>query len=183
MSNLYFPEKDKSSGIYVFGMLGGMGQGTRLFCRILADALAIIPAVDYCKILGKSEAFISNVKAGRKKPPLKSVEKWADALKLSGEKRDEFLTAARLANSPPEIERDYLIMQEALAGIGRQSTLSAAEPAADYTPEPAEDEDVAQARRQIAILRDATVRHRPATRGTAHQARPPSETLDITGAR
>lgn len=53
-------------------------------------------------------AYFSQVRAGKKPPPLEHIEGWADALELKGEKRQWFLDLAAVAHLPPSVQERFV---------------------------------------------------------------------------
>ena len=49
--------------------------------------------------LGRSSGFMSKVAHGTKLPAVDHIETWADALRLTGEVRDDFIRSAHLAHA------------------------------------------------------------------------------------
>lgn len=62
------------------------------------------------------QGYLTKVLRGTRPPPLSRIEAWANALDLNGEKRQEFLDLAYIAN----ISRDYPEAQGRLVSVLRQ---------------------------------------------------------------
>ena len=58
----------------------------------LADRLQVAPA------------YVHLIRTGKKRPPVRDIDLWADALELSGAARERFLDLAALDHTPPRIQ-------------------------------------------------------------------------------
>ena len=54
---------------------------------------------------GIHRAYVTRVLKGEKRVPLANAEDWADALRLSGASREEFLDLIALSHSPERVQR------------------------------------------------------------------------------
>ena len=55
---------------------------------------------DFAKKVEVDPGFLSGVLTGKRCPPLKNIEKWAEALELSGESRRNFVETGNLTHCP-----------------------------------------------------------------------------------
>ena len=77
---------------------------TNPFGTYLTDrwkALGISQA-EFCRRIGSPAGWIQQVRSGVKTPPLERMQRWADALSISGVERSYFCDVARLMHIPPE---------------------------------------------------------------------------------
>lgn len=58
----------------------------------------------FAKRLGVTPPYVFQIIKGDTNIPVSKVEKWADALKLTGKEREQFLEAAYLTHCPPYIQ-------------------------------------------------------------------------------
>lgn len=82
------------------------------FGDTLCDAIkaAGMTQLAFAQAVLSSSGNITDVIKGRRLPPLKHLEKWADVLGLSGANRDEFISAGQLEHTP-ELIRNQIISQ------------------------------------------------------------------------
>jgi transcriptional regulator with XRE-family HTH domain len=57
----------------------------------------------FAALIDVQPAFLNKVMQGDRTVPLKRIEAWADALKLRGNDREQFLEAGFLTHTPPYI--------------------------------------------------------------------------------
>ncbi len=76
------------------------------FGPILAAALESrgMAQREFARVVGIQQGSLQHILKGRRKPPLKAIPKWADALRLKGTDREEFLEAAYLRHAPPYVQ-------------------------------------------------------------------------------
>ena len=76
-----------------------------------------------------SQPNISAIKNGRRAPPLKKVERWAEVLGITGEQREFFMDLAALANAPKRVlnmfRRDHPAFQAMLILAERDTFMEA----------------------------------------------------------
>lgn len=66
-------------------------------------------------VINLSQNHVSNISTGVRQPPLDKLVVLADFLELSGQKREEFLEAAYLAHTPPQIRTRQMRMEKTIA--------------------------------------------------------------------
>jgi transcriptional regulator with XRE-family HTH domain len=79
----------------------GLTQFSDVLYRLLDDR--DLSVNDFAQRAGITAPFVSSIRAGRNKPPLASMERWADILGLTGDLREYFLDLAALANTSPRV--------------------------------------------------------------------------------
>lgn len=57
----------------------------------------------FARLVGRSHTDISRIESGQRKPPAALMAAWADALRLTGSQRDDFLAMAGLMHVPEEL--------------------------------------------------------------------------------
>ena len=75
------------------------------FARLLADMIPYRQQAAFARRAGTSKGNLSHVLSEFRKPPLKTIDKWADALDLVGDQRDNFIDLAHLAHAPDRVQR------------------------------------------------------------------------------
>ncbi len=74
---------------------------------------------EFATSAGSSLGFVHNVIVGAAKPPKKTatLERWADALSLKGQKREEFILAGILERTPKEIRQLIVDLKAGIAEL------------------------------------------------------------------
>lgn len=75
---------------------------------------------EYARAVRHPPPFVNQVIHGKRTPPLKQLETWADTLDLSGEERATFLRLALLAHCPGPIQDDYLRLRARVDKLERR---------------------------------------------------------------
>jgi len=75
-------------GVFLREILNEQGLGVREGARILGDF---------------DPGWLGGILSAKRPPPLAQLEAWADALKLRGEQRQEFLDLGYLTHCPDEV--------------------------------------------------------------------------------
>ncbi len=78
----------------------------------------------FARACGSTAGFINNVCRDRRLPPLDRIDSWADALKLTGPEREQFLIEANLAHCPPVIAAGWRTLEARIAALERQRLTS-----------------------------------------------------------
>jgi transcriptional regulator with XRE-family HTH domain len=89
-----------------------------LFGDLLRSCLseAGMSQMDLARAVGTSSSVVSQTCTGRRPPPLDRIAAWAEALKLAGGPRDDFISAAYLAHAPGEVQERLRRLEEAMGG-------------------------------------------------------------------
>lgn len=74
---------------------------------------------EFARRVNRDSGYLNRVAMGRRGPPDRGLETWADRLQLTGQKRDQFLLAAAIARSPKAVQ-SYIRRLEASEGSGSQ---------------------------------------------------------------
>jgi hypothetical protein len=77
----------------------------------------------WARTVGITQGFASNLLAGRRTPPLKELETWADSLALAGEERQLFLDLAAIAHLPTTAQSRLVALLDDAAGLRAQARL------------------------------------------------------------
>lgn len=64
---------------------------------------------------------MNNVIQGERRPPLDSLEPWADVLGLKGQERERFILAGQLAHSPEAVRKHLAKVEAELERLRRRS--------------------------------------------------------------
>ena len=114
---------------------------------------------EFAQRVGYAHSNISAIMAGRRPPPLDRIERWADALGLDGQERQEFLEEAYLAHAPQQVRHivdrmrveidsleamqiDQMGRITRLVADGSEADQFCAEPPADRASAPAQPDAV-----------------------------------------
>jgi hypothetical protein len=71
----------------------------------------------WARMVGITQGFASNLMAGRRTPPLRELETWADSLALGGEERQRFLDLAAIAHLPAAAQVRLVALLDDAAGL------------------------------------------------------------------
>jgi hypothetical protein len=77
----------------------------------------------WARTVGITQGFASNLMAGRRTPPLKEMERWADSLRLAGEERQRFIDLAAIAHLPATAQARLVALIDDAAGLRAQARL------------------------------------------------------------
>lgn len=126
------------------------------FGDLLKTALdqAGMSQMDLARALTTSSSVISQTCSGQRLPPLDRIAVWADALRLSASRREDFIAAAHLAHAPERVQQQVGRLQETVDAAGEAS------PAALRLGESAVDE-VAIAHQVAAAIADCYAQFDP----------------------
>jgi hypothetical protein len=91
-----------------------MRFGTLLKHHIAASGRSISA---WARMVGITQGFASNLMAGRRTPPLRELEAWADSLALADEERQRFLDLAAIAHLPAAAQARLVDLLEDAAGL------------------------------------------------------------------
>jgi transcriptional regulator with XRE-family HTH domain len=74
----------------------------------------------FARMVGRPQQTIQAFLSGRNKPPLELIIPWADALKLRGAEREQFVTLAYEPHTPPAVWSMLEDLQAQVAELTRQ---------------------------------------------------------------
>ena len=84
-------------GILIKRLINEKYKSIREFCRIAEPK----------SNNNGSTAYISNVMAGKRPPPIEKIDKWINALELDKEEAKKFLYLACVAHLPKEVQPEF----------------------------------------------------------------------------
>lgn len=80
---------------------------TQLIDRKFESRRAFIRAAEPRAAEHSAQAYLSQVIAGKKPPPIDRIDGWADALELKDKERDRFIDLACIAHLPIEVQPHF----------------------------------------------------------------------------
>jgi transcriptional regulator with XRE-family HTH domain len=85
---------------------------------------------EWARTVGITQGFASNLLAGRRTPPLRELEAWADSFGIAGDERQRFIDLAAIAHLPDTAQERLVALLDDAAGLRAQARLLPAEPSA-----------------------------------------------------
>jgi len=77
----------------------------------------------WARTVGITQGFASNLLAGRRTPPLRELESWADSLGIAGEERQRFIDLAAIAHLPATAQARMVDLLDDAAGLRARARL------------------------------------------------------------
>jgi transcriptional regulator with XRE-family HTH domain len=125
--------REKFAGTQAMDIVNYMSFGDLLRAALAERGLSTRTAQP---LLQLSYPMISQVCTGRRLPPLDRIEAWADALKITGDDRSDFLRAAYLAHAPEQVRHLVADLETRIAALADRLTAIERHRAADAPADP-----------------------------------------------